>query len=414
MEKKKVIIPVGLVVGILLAAGIFRGLWKDGQDTEEAVQAESPVIGQEEEKDGKDPQGQMTEAETKPEQETDEEQETKPEQEADKEQETRSYEEFLESVKSRPALFFYDYTKEEYEEWKEALWKLAECEIIFDRTQENEWGKWRRIVAADREKECYYLFGLDGDGMLMSYDAQWDYEGERLSTDMTAYNGSLNEQAHQAYEAFLEGRESCYSTEWDYRFTIKGTVEAWLLNDKRADCVWNSMEGFLSYPIESNYLFVDFDNDGEDELFYYFLGGGMGMGSYMLIKYEKEEGLVSLYQEGAGARWRIQAYDNGVFVEDGSDGASVHGWNYYRVTPEGEEDMLAYYHLDYLEKAEFICYIEPELSYTLENPHKEGTYDERVMQEEDFEEIDKRIDTFREKYCGMTLLEWQKTVLDTQ
>ena len=70
MEKKKVIIPVGLVVGILLAAGIFRGLWKDGQDTEEAVQAESPVIGQEEEKDGKDPQGQMTEAETKPEQET--------------------------------------------------------------------------------------------------------------------------------------------------------------------------------------------------------------------------------------------------------------------------------------------------------------------------------------------------------
>lgn len=137
------------------------------------------------------------------------------------------------------------------------------------------------------------------------------------------------------------------------------------------------------------------------------------MGSYMLIKYEKEEGLVSLYQEGAGARWRIQAYDNGVFVEDGSDGASVHGWNYYRVTPEGEEDVLAYYHLNYLEKAEFICYIEPELSYTLENSRKEGTYDERVMQEEDFEEIDKRIDTFREKYCGMTLLEWQKTVLNT-
>lgn len=327
--------------------------------------------------------------------------------------ESRTYEEFLEKVQDRSELFSYHYTEQEYEEWKEALWKLAESEIIFDRTQENYRSKWRRIVSVDRDTECYWMFGLDADGMILSYDANVDYEEEKLSANMIAYSGSLNDRAHQAYEAFLQGKESCYSKEWDYRFTINGTVTAWLLNDKEADCAWSSLEEYLSYSVESSYLFVDFDNDGEDELFYYFLGGGIGTGNYLLIKYEEDKGLVCVYQEEAGARGQINVYDNGVFVHDGSGGASVHGWTYYRVTPEGERDMLAYYYLDLLNKAEFICYIEQRLSYVLENPHKEGYYNERIMTETDLEEVDKMINTFCNKYCGTALLKWQKTALDT-
>lgn len=248
--------------------------------------------------------------------------------------------------------------------------------------------------------------------MIQSYEPDFPYEEEKISEEAAIYEGSFGEKARQAYEAFLAGEDYCYSNSWDYRFSIKGTMAAWFLNDEQALYLY-PFEEWLSYDIQSNYVFVDFDGDGEEELFYYFLGGGAGNGCYMLIKYDEEKGLVSLYQEEAGARWMISVCDNGVFILDGSGGASVHGWDYYRISPEGDREMMAEYLLDFQKDAEFICYIDPSLSYTLENPHADETnYDDRCLTEEDLKEINDMVNRFGKKYCS-TILEWKTTILDT-
>lgn len=398
MKKAGIIIgSLAIVLMICLGIGYFGMRKEKTEAADEIVEQESgggkteeePVINEEQEKE-----------------------EALEEEQAGEAADLLTYEEFLEVQQKNPDLFPYSYMKYEYMHWEEALTKLAECEIVFDRTLQDEWTYWRNIIG--KTGNCYYAFRLDEDGLLESYEPDFNYEGEKVPSEPITYEGSLNEQAHQAYEAFLAGKDYCYSEEWDYQFSMEGTIEAWYLNDVNAANAYPLLERWCSYEIESNYLLVDFDEDGEDELFYYFLGGGMGDGDYLLVKYDEEKGLICLYQEPAGARGRVNVRDNGVFVDDGSGGASVHAWDYYRISAQGEQEMLAEYYLDFQNDAKFTCYVEPSLSYTLKNPHAEAdTYDERSLTEEDLKEIEAVISSFEDKYCG-SMLEWEKTVLNTR
>lgn len=215
-----------------------------------------------------------------------------------------------------------------------------------------------------------------------------------------AYSKTTSPEAIEAYEGFLNDEELCYYEDWGGYFFFDEIVSYWF--DSTDDAAASDVDEFMEDgDVYYKYVYVDYNWDGEDELLLSFQGGSDGDGSYLLIQYTEDEGLIGVYDTPAGTLWDIGVFESGVFANAGSDGASGINCDWYLIDEDGDEIEIASYYADEDSEMTFDCAIDPDLSYDICKDYDEDWDEDEV---DSFYEHAAR---FIEDYCGM-MLDWSE------
>lgn len=215
-----------------------------------------------------------------------------------------------------------------------------------------------------------------------------------------AYSKTTSPEAIEAYEGFLNDEELCYYEDWGGYFFFDEIVSYWF--DSTDVATASDVDEFMEDgDVYYKYVYVDYNWDGEDELLLSFKGGYDGDGSYLLIQYTEDEGLIGVYDTPAGARWDIGVFESGVFANAGSDGASVTNCDWYLIDEDGDEIEIAGCYVDEDSEMTFDCAIDSDLSYEIYKDYDED------WDKEEVNVFYRHATRFIEDYCGM-MLDWSE------